>query len=190
MLKYLLQTDQWLFEIVNHKTANPIFDLLLPFFRTPMFWIPLYVFMLLSVCLKCTKQALIWCVGWITTIAASDLISSRIIKPGIGRVRPCNDPEMMDRIRILVDHCGQNGSFTSSHAANHFAMAMYFFMSLTWSYKYAHLFFFVWALTICYAQVYVGVHYPLDVAGGALLGTIIGYATGKIQNHFNSKLHV
>jgi undecaprenyl-diphosphatase len=38
---------------------------------------------------------------------------------------------------------------------------------------YASLF-FVWALLICYAQVYVGVHYPLDVIGGGVLGIIIG----------------
>jgi undecaprenyl-diphosphatase len=189
MLKYLLHFDRWLFEIVNQKTANPVFDLLLPFFRAPMFWIPLYVFILMTVCLQKTKQAFIWCIGWISTIAASDLISSRIIKPGIGRLRPCNDSEMINGLRLLVDHCGQNGSFTSSHAANHFAMAMYFYMSLKWKTKWTTALFFAWATAICYAQVYVGVHFPFDVMGGALLGIFIGYATGRVQNHFNSTLH-
>ena len=154
-----------------------------------MFWIPLYVFILMTVCLQKTKQAFIWSIGWIATIAASDLISSRIIKPGIGRLRPCNDPEMIHGLRLLVDHCGQNGSFTSSHAANHFAMAMYFFMSLKWKAKWTAALFFAWATAICYAQVYVGVHFPFDVLGGALLGVLVGFTTGRVQNHFNSTLH-
>jgi len=191
MLKYLLQFDRWLFEIINQKSANLVFDSVLPFFRAPMFWIPLYIFILLTVCIKCSKQALIWSIGWITTISASDLISSRIIKPGVGRIRPCNDPDILQQgLRLLVDHCGQNGSFTSSHAANHFAMAMYFFVSLKWSSKYAAPLFFIWAALVCYAQIYVGVHFPFDVLGGAILGMFIGYLTGRVQNHFNKTLHV
>ena len=33
---------------------------------------------------------------------------------------------------------------------------------------------FLWAIAICYTQVYVGVHYPLDVVAGGLTGCIIG----------------
>jgi undecaprenyl-diphosphatase len=32
----------------------------------------------------------------------------------------------------------------------------------------------LWALAISYAQVYVGVHYPVDVVAGALLGCLVG----------------
>jgi undecaprenyl-diphosphatase len=41
---------------------------------------------------------------------------------------------------------------------------------------------FVWASAISYTQVYVGVHFPGDVIGGAVLGLIIGYLTGKTFN--------
>jgi undecaprenyl-diphosphatase len=66
-----------------------------------------------------------------------------------------------------------NGSFISSHASNHFAVATFIyqtlkFMSRKWSLV------FIWAAVICYAQVYVGVHYPSDVIAGALFGVIMG----------------
>jgi undecaprenyl-diphosphatase len=69
-------------------------------------------------------------------------------------------------------------------------MAMYFFVSLKWSSKYAAPLFFIWAALVCYAQIYVGVHFPFDVLGGAILGMFIGYLTGRVQNHFNKTLHV
>jgi undecaprenyl-diphosphatase len=80
---------------------------------------------------------------------------------------------------LLLDGCGAGFSFTSSHATNHFALAT--FLSLTfrqWMSRYTWVL-FVWATSIAYAQVYAGVHYPLDIVGGAALGSGIGYLTGK-----------
>ena len=39
---------------------------------------------------------------------------------------------------------------------------------------------FLWAFIVCYAQLYVGAHYPTDVIGGALLGILVGYLTAKL----------
>jgi undecaprenyl-diphosphatase len=41
---------------------------------------------------------------------------------------------------------------------------------------------FAWAFAISYAQVYVGVHFPLDIACGALLGCAIGMGTAWTFN--------
>ena len=92
----------------------------------------------------------------------------------IGRVRPCNDPEMASQLQMLAGYCGGNGSFTSSHAANHFGMAVFLFLTARHILGKWSLLFFAWAFIVCYAQVYVGVHFPLDVIGGALLGSILG----------------
>ena len=89
---------------------------------------------------------------------------------------------MAHQIRFLAKNCGMNGSFTSSHATNHFAIAMFLYHTLKntsrlWSLA------FLWAAIISYSQVYVGVHYPLDILGGALIGCIFGFITARLFNN-------
>ena len=173
-MKKLIDLDKWLFIKINREWANPFFDQLMPFLRVPGLWIPFYLFLFVFVIINFKKKAFPWILLLAATASLTDLISSRIIKPGFGRLRPCNNVDMSANIRMLADYCGGNGSFTSSHAANHFGMAIFLFITLkTFCVNWRWLF-ILWAAAVCYAQVYVGVHFPLDVAGGALLGCIIG----------------
>jgi undecaprenyl-diphosphatase len=177
MFKALIDLDKYLFGIINQKASNPFFDSIMPFIRQPLFWLPLYLFIILFAIYNFQKKAAVW-IGWLVlTVALTDYISSHFFKPLFGRLRPCNNPELADSIRLLVDHCGQNGSFTSSHATNHFGIAVFIFMTLdkVWG-KFNYLF-ILWASVVCFAQVYVGVHFPFDVIGGAILGSSIGYLT-------------
>jgi membrane-associated phospholipid phosphatase len=180
MFNKLINFDKWLFSKINQSSANSFFDTVLPFFREPLSWIPLYLFFIIYAIYNFPKKALSWIIGMGLTAASTDLISSRIIKPLIGRKRPCNDLEIADTIRLLLPNCGQNGSFTSSHAANHFGIAMFIYITMkdSWG-NYTYLF-FLWAALISYAQVYVGVHFPFDIIGGAILGCAIGYCTAKV----------
>jgi undecaprenyl-diphosphatase len=179
MFKKLIDFDTYLFGLVNQKSSNPFFDSIMPFIRQPLFWLPLYLFIILFAIYNFPKKAAIWIGSLFLTVAITDSISSHVFKPLFGRLRPCNNPELADSIRLLIDHCGQNGSFTSSHATNHFGIAVFIFFTLdkVWG-KFNYLF-ILWASVICFAQVYVGVHFPFDVIGGALLGSGIGYLTAK-----------
>lgn len=180
MLESIIEKDQELFFQINRYGTNDWLDMVLPMLREPLFWTPLYVFLLAFAFYNFPQKAWSWLLASVITVSMTDSISSKIFKPLIGRLRPCNDPELSDYVRLLVDHCGQNGSFTSSHAANHFGMAMFFFATLqNFTGRYNYLF-FIWAFSVCYAQVYVGVHFPLDVIGGAVLGIFIG----KITSYF------
>jgi undecaprenyl-diphosphatase len=179
-MKKIIDLDKWMFIKINQDGANLLFDRLMPFLRQPTTWIPFYLFMALFVVMNFPKKAAAWLLGIGACVAATDLVSSRLIKPSIGRLRPCNEAELAEHIRLLANYCGQNGSFTSSHASNHFGMAMFLFLTLkpVWG-RYCYLF-FLWAAAICYAQVYSGVHYPLDVLGGAMLGCLAGWLAAKI----------
>ncbi len=180
MFKKLIDFDKWLFTKINQTTANSLFDAIMPFFRQPLVWIPLYLFFILFAIYNFPKKALSWIIGLGLTASITDIISSRIFKPLIGRERPCNDFEMVDTIRLLIPNCGQNGSFTSSHAANHFGIAMFIYITMrnSWG-NYTYLF-FIWAALISYAQVYVGVHFPFDILGGAIIGCSAGYFIATI----------
>ena len=177
MFRSLVDFDKYLFGIVNQKASNPFFDSIMPFIRQPLFWLPLYLFIILFAIYNFPKKAAIWIGSLLLTVAITDSISSHVFKPLFGRLRPCNNPELADSIRLLVDHCGQNGSFTSSHATNHFGIAVFILITLDKIWGKFNYLFILWAAVISFAQVYVGVHFPFDVIGGALLGSGIGYLT-------------
>ena len=167
--------DQTLFVYINRVATHPILDTLMPFFRESTFWIPLYLFLIVFVFVNFGKNGWVWLLFAFITVLLTDQFSSSIVKNWVMRPRPCNDPLFSDQVRLLLDHCSGGYSFTSSHATNHFGVATFLFITLgryfgTWKYLL-----FIWASLICYAQVYVGVHYPLDVIFGALLGFTIGH---------------
>lgn len=174
LLTQLDYYDKQVFILINTNCANSIFDRLFPIWRESSFWIPLYLFLLVFILYNFKVKAWGWILFFILTVAVSDQISSSLLKEWIGRIRPCRDENMQQFVRLLVNYCPRNGSFTSSHATNHFAMAMFIYITLKPYFRKWNALFFVWAGSIAFGQVYVGVHYPLDVIGGAFLGCMIG----------------
>ncbi len=163
-------------------------DYVLPILRESMVWIPLYVFLILFAYLNYSIKGLYWIGFAILTIVVSNYISSNIIKPWYNLPRPCVDAYIPNPCRLLLNRCPGHGSFTSSHATNHFALATLVYYTLrkvaNWP-KWLYL----WAASISYAQVYVGVHYPLDVLCGALLGYTVGYIGQLLYHLFIGTLH-
>ncbi len=184
-MEQLLSYDKRLFRVINGQWNNDFFDWLMPWLRNSTVWVPLYLFLLLFVAINYKKPALWWILFAIATGALTDVISSKIIKENFFRLRPCNDPSLAEYVRVLVNYRPKSSSFVSSHAANHFGLAMYLFVTLRKTLGNWVAIFFFWAFCIVFAQVYVGVHYPLDVACGALIGILIGYLSGRVFN----KLH-
>ena len=158
MLENLINLDQSLFLEMNGAWSNPYFDQILPWFRNKYFWAPLYLFGVVFLFMNFSrKSAITIIVLAILTIVASDQISSSLIKPLVGRLRPCNDPNFLDQVILLVN-CGSGKSFTSTHATNHFALAFFFgifFKKLQPALLPVLIF---WAALVSYAQIYVGVH--------------------------------
>lgn len=184
MLEKILHWDYRAFQHINQVWISPSADLILPWLREPLLWTPLYVFLCAYVlCNSPSKKA---SYGWLLylglLILLCDGISSQILKRLVFRPRPCIDPIWQDKVRVLVSYCSQRSSFSSSHAANHFGMAMFFVLSLRKLMSRWVLLFWLWALAICYAQVYVGLHYPLDIVRGGLLGILSGYLLGRAYN--------
>ena len=181
-MQQLLSYDQQLFRIVNNQWSNAFFDWLMPWLRNSEMWYPLYLFLIVLVAVNYKKNALWWIIFAAGTIILCDFVSSKIIKENIIRLRPCNEPSIASWVHVLVGYRPQSSGFTSSHAANHFGMAMFFYLTLRPGFKKWPAWFFLWAFSICFAQVYVGVHYPLDTLAGGLIGILIGYLSGRSFN--------
>jgi undecaprenyl-diphosphatase len=175
-LQKILHFDYWLFAKINQEWINPFFDKVFPFLRESEIWIPFYLFLLVFVTFNFARKGLWWACFLGLTAILGDQISSNLMKGLIFRLRPCQDPRWEEHIRVLAKYCPISSSFTSSHACNHFALATFIFLSLRITSRWWALA-FVWAFLISYAQVYAGVHYPVDVFCGALLGCGIGYFT-------------
>lgn len=170
----LLALDETLFFIINNDWHVAFLDTILPFWRNKLFWIPLYVFLISFSLLNFKKQGLYFIFAAIIAVGIADSVSSQLIKKTIQRQRPCNQEAMRNQVDLLVP-CGGGYSFTSSHAANHFALATFISLTLGGLVKGIRLPLFLWAGIISFAQVYVGVHFPLDVFCGAILGIFVGY---------------
>ena len=181
-MQTILHWDRYLLWLINNKWHNDFFDFLMPWLRNAPVWTPFYFFMVLLVLTNYKKTGWWWVLFAVGTVVLTNYVSSNLIKDHILRLRPCNDPAVASWLRVLVVYRPQSSSFTSSHAANHFCMAVFLYATLKNEVGKWSLLFFVWALSICYAQMYVGVHYPIDVAGGALIGILIGYLTGRSFN--------
>ena len=172
MPDFIQYIDEYLIQILNVAVANSLFDSVMPFVTDMRNWILVYVCYLGFLLWKGGANGRLCVAVLVVTLLASDPISSQLIKGAVGRLRPCH---ALDWIRVLVD-CGPGKSFPSSHAVNNFAAAFvlsYFFRQ----YKYV---FYSIATIIAYSRVYVGVHYPIDVASGAIIGVIISFIIIKL----------
>ncbi len=167
----LIEIDQNLFYQINSEWTNAFFDWLLPVWRNKYFWLPVYLFIILFAVFNFGKKSYWFVLFLVAAVGTSDFVSSQLVKKSIKRVRPCNDTNLQ-QVRSLV-RCGSGYSFTSSHATNHFAISYFLFATLGIRFKKIRGWLIAWAASVSYAQVYVGVHFPIDVVSGMILGILI-----------------
>jgi len=104
----------------------------------------------------------------VIAIGLADAIGHHILKEGIQRVRPCH---VLPQDIIGIVSCSNSFSFPSNHAVNAFAAATL----LSLCFRNTTFLVFTLALIVCYARVYLKVHYPTDVFGGMIFGSAMGY---------------
>lgn len=179
MIAELQQFDAELFLKINRGLSNDFFDFIMPLLRNRFFWSPLYIFIIVFCIRQYKKQGYYLILGILITFALGDLIASRLIKPNVQRIRPCNEIKLTSTIIKRVP-CGSGYSFPSAHATNHFAIAVFLIGIFYRKWKAILPWGLAWATIISFAQIYVGVHYPIDTFAGAILGTCIGLAISTI----------
>ena len=190
MLENILSADLSLLRFCN--SGNSVyFDALVPMLTSGLTWIPLYLALFYLVVKNHETMAQIGLVvgaAMLCVILAGG-VGDFIVKPMVGRLRPCNDPMVKTQLNLIVGTLSDSYSFFSSHAANTFSLAMFF--SLLVRDRLFAIVMFLWALLNCWTRLYLGVHYPSDILCGMLYGSFVGtlvyLAFYKLFYKFNIK---
>ena len=180
---WLNQVDTQVFLALNGWN-NLFFDRFFTFFTSKEVWFPLYILLAILFIKKYKIQALWVLLFFILTIVVSDQLSG-LLKVTVQRLRPTHAPALLGLVNAPAGKGGLYG-FVSSHAANSFALT--FLLGFLAKRKRLWVIFILWALLTSYSRIYVGVHYPLDVFCGALLGVLIAWGMYRLLLLFDSRL--
>jgi undecaprenyl-diphosphatase len=163
--------DQALFYLIN-GAWSPQLDLLMPFITNKWNFVVPTVIVSAYVAVRGGRPGRLMIAASIVLVLCADG-SATVLRSLFHRTRPCH---VLTGVRLLVG-CTDSFSFPSNSAANVFALAVV----VVFFYRKLAVPAFVAATLVGYSRVYVGVHYPLDVFGGALLGIGLGLAGAKIM---------
>jgi undecaprenyl-diphosphatase len=172
MIEIITKWDETAFLWLNSFHSEALDPIVLQLTQT-ITWIPLYLLVLYQIYRTDPKNTA-WILGGVMlTILLADQVSSGLMKPYFERLRPCHDPRWEGMLH-LYGRCGGLFGFVSSHAANTFGLATFLTLKLGKKQK-AIAWLFLYALIVSYTRIYLGVHYPLDLFFGAVVGVLAAY---------------
>lgn len=179
----ILEIDKELFLFLN-SFHNDYWDTIMLLVTRKETWLPFYGILIYFFVRKYNIKSVLILLFLALTILASDQISV-LLKEIFQRLRPVHEPALEGLVHNVLRKGGMYG-FVSSHAANTFAIFI-FTAAVFKNSSYSFLLFF-WAVLLSYSRIYSGVHYPLDIFGGAILGMLLGFGFFKllmfVENHF------
>lgn len=172
IIQKIIEIDTWLLLCLN-QFHTPTFDGLMVSLTKTLTWIPLYAFFIFLIYKKFKKNSWKILLAITIIVVLSDQISSSLCKPFFKRLRPCHELSLSGKIHN-PNGCGGQFGFVSSHAANTMGVATFLVLVLDINIGLALIIFF-WALLVSYTRIYLGVHYPLDIIGGWLVGSCMAF---------------
>ncbi|MBU1105965.1 MAG: phosphatase PAP2 family protein [Candidatus Riflebacteria bacterium] len=176
-MDYLISLDHSLFSLLNGSLTNAFLDWFMPFITDAKNWAPILAIAWIALIFSGRPKMRVLALALLVSVGFTDVICARVFKKAVGRFRPCELAQKTDlKCRLLLP-MKTSKSFPSNHAANTAAfatavIAMYG-ISAGWP-------FVIIAFLIGYSRVYVGVHFPIDVAAGWLFGSLIALTVCRI----------
>ena len=191
MFNELIHIDQsWLLAINGAHCG--VMDQVMWYISQAWVWIPLYVVLIgLLIWRFGWKWGLVYTVALVAAVGLSDWISSGVIKHLVCRPRPTHEPALEGLVHVVNGYVGGLYGFVSSHAANTMSLATLF--AIIWqrpvsgerlSVRGNHQAWWLLSYVVvnCYSRMYLGVHYPGDILGGLLVGTVMAFVVYGLLN--------
>jgi undecaprenyl-diphosphatase len=152
-------------------------------------WIPLYLFLAFLIYREFGKKSWIIILFAIIAVALSDQLASHLVKNIFMRYRPSHNLILSPQLHFVDDYKGGLYGFASSHASNTFSLTVFIMLLMPKNYKLiAGL--FCWVVIVCYSRMYLGVHYPSDIIGGALIGILSAWISFRLCNRVQKRMLV
>lgn len=177
MLETLNNLDTQLFLFFNGM-HSPFWDNIMWWTSDKFNWIPLYI-LILGYLIYLYR----WKAGWILLsalllILMSDQSCVHLFKETFERLRPCHQPYLAGMVHLVNNYCGGQYGFVSNHASNTFALAVFTALWIRKSWYWTGI--LLWAALVSYSRVYLGVHFPGDILGGAIVGILLAWGVYQI----------
>lgn len=189
MMETLVELDKELFILLN-SLGNPNWDGFWMFATNKFSSIPVYILLLFLTYRQFgLRKTLLVTITAILLIVATNGLAD-FFKYGVQRLRPCYDPELDGMLRLVKKSCGGKYGYFSAHAANSFAIAFFFTHILRPNIKYIGFPLVLWAMVVAYSRIYIGVHFPLDILTGAMVGLLFSWLFAKLYIFAVHKYHL
>jgi undecaprenyl-diphosphatase len=175
------------FLLLLNGLNTPFLDHFMLLVSNKWVWVPFYATVIFIVARYYKKDVLFILPALILFVVFADQISSGFFKDFFQRLRPTREEDLLPILHIVNGYKGGGMyGFVSSHAANTFGFAV--LTALLFKDKFYGYMIFAWAIIVSYSRIYLAVHYPFDVLGGFVVGTVVAFAIYKLLSLVNSRL--
>lgn len=176
-MAWLSDLDLWLFRLGNAAGAARWLDAFFLWLTAPPARVLIFLLLAAALAIFGGRRGRAAVLLIVLAVTIADVAGAQLLKPGLDRLRPCF---ALPEATLLLPRQAHSPSFPSNHAANSFAAAVALF-SVSPILGVGGI---LIAGLITYSRLYLGVHYPSDLLGGALLGSGIALALKRLYPEF------